>query len=166
MSTIIFGPPSPRDDADSGRIVRRLKRDHNGRAMPLSHRVRARLRDEFAHRKISQRKLADRLTKATGEVYTQSKVHKILTGQVQLLVDDLERLADLLGWTVVETVRDQGREFVADLTPSELKLLTLLRENPPVLAIVQAMTDEFSRRQPQRKPGRRTVRERMATRED
>lgn len=146
-------------ESDSGPIVRLRFRAQNGRCMRLSQRVRTRLRDELGHLKISQRVTAERLTTQTGELWTQSKVHKILTGQVQLLVDDMELLAGIVGVTLVELTREPGREFVADLTPSELRLLNAIRDNPEMLAHVMGIIGAAQRR----KPSRRTVRERMAS---
>jgi hypothetical protein len=115
----------------------------------------------LTHRHISQRTAAERLSQQTGDEWSQSKVHKILTGQVQLLADDLADLAALAHLSMVDLVREPGREFVADLTPSELKLLEAVRDAPRMLPIVLDLIGEAERR----KPGRRTIRERMKRKE-
>src|SRR5574340_95333 len=92
-------------------------RDHT-----LADRVRRRLREEMAARHITQRDLAG----LTG--WSQSKIAKILNANVQLLVDDFAAIAWAMDLSYVECVREQGYEFVADLTPTELKALNRLRE--------------------------------------
>jgi hypothetical protein len=131
---------------------------------PVSRRIRQKLRDQLAHRKISQRALALRLSRNTGEHWSQSKVHKILTGQVQLLVDDLSLMAAEAGFSLVELVREPGRELVVDMTPTEMRLITAMRESPRFMA---AMAEAVrSMEQLAQKPGRRTIKERMAEPED
>jgi transcriptional regulator with XRE-family HTH domain len=132
---------------------------------PLSRRVRQRLRDELTRRKISQRILAQRLSRNTGEEWSQSKVHKILTGQVQLLVDDMELIAAEAGLNLVEIIREPGRELVADLTPTEMRLIVSMREHPKFMhsmAETLRSIEEYAKA----KPGRRTIRERMADDKD
>ena len=135
--------------------------DTDGDVFEVSQRVRARVRDELAHRRISQRIAAERLSQFTGETWTQSKVHKILTGQVQLLVDDLAAFARLLDLSLAEVMREPGREFVADLTPSELRLLEAVRDAPKMIPLILDLIGEAEKR----KPGRRTIRERMRRKE-
>lgn len=139
-----------------------MKQHDTDRWMTVAQRVRARLRDELSHRHISQRMAAEKLTSLTGELWTQSKVHKILTGQVNLLVDDMDALARILGMSLVDLVREPGRELVADLTPSELKLLESARDSPRTMQLIADLIGEAERR----KPGRRTIRERMRNKED
>jgi hypothetical protein len=123
----------------------------------VSQRVRARVRDELTHRRISQRVAAERLEQYTSEPWSQSKVHKILTGQVQLMVDELAAFARVLDLSLADLMREPGREFVADLTPSELKVLEAIRERPEMIPHLLAIVGS----PPPRKPGRRTIRERM-----
>jgi transcriptional regulator with XRE-family HTH domain len=131
---------------------------------PVSRRIRQKLRDQLAHRKISQRDLAARLYRTTGEEWSQSKVHKILTGQVELKVDDLALMAAEAGLSLVELVREPGRELVVDMTPTEMRLITAMRESPRFMA---AMAEAVrSMEQLAQKPGRRTIKERMAEPQD
>jgi hypothetical protein len=127
----------------------------------VSQRVRARVRDELAHRKISQRVAAERLEQYTAEPWSQSKVHKILTGEVELKVDDLAALARVLDLSLADVMREPGREFVADLTPSELRLIEAVGEKPRILPALLEIVGEPERR----KPGRRTINERMRRKE-
>ena len=124
-------------------------------------RVRARVRDELAHRKISQRVAAERLSLMTGELWTQSKVHKILTGQVELTFRDLVWFVRLLDLSLPEVVREPGREFVADMDPSEFGLLERVRDAPKLTHLLVDLIGEVEKR----KPGRRTIRERMKRKE-
>lgn len=91
-------------------------------AMARSDQARRRVRDEMDRKKLSQRDVAGILG------WTQSRVGKVLTGRVQLLVDDLEALCFAVGLHLTEAVRDPGLEFVADMTPSELRLLERFRQ--------------------------------------
>lgn len=100
--------------------------------MTTSDRVRKRLRDEIEARGISQRAIADKLTGLTGEIWTQSKVGKVLTGYVELKIDDADHIANASGITLTEAVRDRGLEFYAELTPSEMRVIELLRRRGPL----------------------------------
>ena len=132
--------------------------------MPLTfvERVRALVRDELAHRHISQRVAAERLAQYTGEPWSQSKVHKILTGQVEFSLADLAAFARILDLSIPQITREPGREFVGDLTPSEFKALEALREMSPrrLAAILEIIGEPEPR-----KPGRRTIHERMRRKE-
>jgi len=87
--------------------------------------ARRRLREEMKRKKLTQRDLAGMLD------WSQSRVAKILTGRVGLLVDDLESLCFALGLTLTEAIRDHGLEFAAEMTPTELRILETMRELPP-----------------------------------
>lgn len=115
---------------------------------PPAQRICARLRDEFAHKKISQRAIAERLTTRTGEVWSQPAVHKILTGQVRLTVNDLFLLAELAGLSPVELVRQPGLEFVADLAPTELTIIQAMRDRPELVALIAAVVGPPTPRAP------------------
>jgi transcriptional regulator with XRE-family HTH domain len=102
----------------------------------LSEDVRLRLREEMGRQKVSQRDVAGLLD------WSQSKVAHVLTGRVELNVDDLAAFCFALRLSVVEAVRDQGLEFVADLTPTELRFLERIRQvPPPVLDAVKTLVD-------------------------
>jgi len=136
---------------------------HYGIVMPLpliSARIRADLRDRLAHRRLSQRAIAAQASRLLDEQWTQSRVHKILTGYVSLHVDDLQVLAHIAGVTLTELVREPGREYVADLTPSELRLLRAVRDNPTTLEPFLALAKPVPIT-----PTRRTIRERMTRHE-
>lgn len=89
-----------------------------------SEDVRLRIRDEMARQKVSQRDVADLLG------WSQSKVAHILTGHVEMNVDDLAEMCSALRLSLTEAVRDRGLEFCADLTPTELRMLERLRQLP------------------------------------
>ncbi|HXU05231.1 MAG TPA: hypothetical protein VN903_29935 [Polyangia bacterium] len=129
--------------------------------MDVLQRVRARVRDELAHRRISQRVAAERLSLHTGELWTQSKVHKILTGEVGLQFVDLVAFARVIDISLVELVRDPGLEFSAEMTPSEMKLVAAVRDKPRILPALLEIVGEPD----PRKPGRLTIRERMRRKE-
>lgn len=96
-----------------------------------SERVRMRLEEERKARGYSQRDLAELLTRhsQTNEVWTQSKVAKVLGGKVQLTVDDADAIAAELKVYLSEAVRDRGLEFYAEMTPMELRVLDGLRKS-------------------------------------
>jgi transcriptional regulator with XRE-family HTH domain len=102
--------------------------------MTAAERTRQRLREELIARDISQRDLADALSKRGGtELCTQSKISKVLSGRVALRVDDADAIATAAGISLTEAVRDRGIEFCAEMTPSELRVLELLRQRPEFL---------------------------------
>lgn len=90
----------------------------------LSEQVRLRLREEMARKAMSQRDVAGVLG------WSQSRVAHILTGRVEMSVDDLAEFAFGLSISPTEAVRDHGLEFCADMTPSELRFLEALRQLP------------------------------------
>lgn len=120
--------------------------------------IRLRLREALYQRQISQRKLAAQLEADTGDTWTQSRLHKVLTGRVELRLDDLARIAAAAGLSLVDLVREPGRELVADLTPTELRLIHALRDHP---AIMRPLVDVVATLTPTRKPPRAILRERM-----
>lgn len=93
-------------------------------AMTLNERTRQRLRDEKARLALSERDLAG-FTK-----WTQSRVAQKLSGRTPITLDELETLCFALGIQPTEAVRDRGLEFVAEMTPTELRLLELIRRLP------------------------------------
>lgn len=98
-----------------------------------SDRVRARLKEELRARDISQRELADALSRHTDDYWTQSKVGKVLNGNVELKVDDADAIAKVAGIFLTEAVRDRGLEFYAEMTPTELRVLERMRQRPNLL---------------------------------
>lgn len=92
--------------------------------MALNERVRQRLREEKSHRKLSERDIAGFVE------WSQSKVAYKFSGRTPITLDELESLCFALGIQPTEAVRDRGLEFVADLTPTELRLLELIRHLP------------------------------------
>lgn len=97
----------------------------------LAQRVRQRLIDERSAQRVSQRELVRRINAQRPEEWSQSKLAKVLTGAVELKMDDVECIGEALGLTMVEVVRDRGLEFVADLAPHELRILERLRNLRP-----------------------------------
>lgn len=89
--------------------------------LDLNDRVRERLREEKASRKISERDLAAFCR------WSQSKVAQKLGGHTAITLNELETLCQALGISPTEAVRDRGLEFVADLTPTELRVLEIIR---------------------------------------
>lgn len=100
----------------------------------LADRARLRLREEMSRKHLSQRDLADLLK------WSQSRVARALTGRSGIALDDLEALCFGVGLSVVEAVRDHGLEFLADMTPTELRILERIRQLPtPVLDAVMTL---------------------------
>lgn len=84
--------------------------------------------------KLVQREVADILE------WSQSRLAKILTGRISLTVDDLEALCFAVGLSMVEVLRDRGMEFMAEMTPTELRIVNRIRELPqPVTDAVLTM---------------------------
>ena len=92
-----------------------------------SEDIRIRLRDEMSRQRLSQRDVAGMLG------WSQSKVAHILTGHVEMNVDDLAEMCSVLRLSLTEAVRDRGLEFCADLTPTELRILERVRQLPSSL---------------------------------
>jgi transcriptional regulator with XRE-family HTH domain len=89
-------------------------------------RALARIRDAMKAQGVSQRALAERLN------CSQGRVAKILKGRIRLTVEDLEEVAAAVGLQLVETIRNRGVEFFAELTPTELRVIELMREHPHI----------------------------------
>jgi transcriptional regulator with XRE-family HTH domain len=96
-------------------------------AADLSIRVRQRLRLRMAEKRYTQRDVAG----LTG--WSQSRIAKVLSGRTAVDIDELGAFCAALGMSPVETVRDPGLEFVADLTPYELRVLERFRAIDPKL---------------------------------
>lgn len=107
--------------------------------MTPAERAVLRIREEMTARNISQRDLADRLN------CSQGRIAKMLNGHVELRLNDAEELAQAVGLTLVEVIRDRGLEFYAEMTPTEVRMLERLRQRPSamqgVLYILELRTD-------------------------
>lgn len=90
----------------------------------LKDRVRERLREAKHDQGLSERDLADLLR------WSHSKVAKKLTGRTEITLDELEALCGAVSISPTEAVRDRGLEFVAEMTPTELRRLELIRRLP------------------------------------
>lgn len=109
--------------------------------MTASARARLRLREEMLARDVSQRDLADAMTKRSDELWSQSRVGKVLTGKVETRLDDIALMAECLGLTVSEVVRDRGLEFYAEMAPSEVRIIEGLRRLPQFVSpLLQLLT--------------------------
>lgn len=93
--------------------------------MTLAEQVRLRIREEMTHRKMSQRDVAGLLG------WSQSRVAHLLTGRVEMSVEDVAGFGFALGLQPTEIVRDRGMEFVAEMTPTELRLFERIRQLTP-----------------------------------
>lgn len=65
--------------------------------------------------------------------WSQSRVAKVLNGRTAVDVDELGEFCAAVELSPVETIRDPGLEFVADLTPYELRMLERFRAIDPKL---------------------------------
>lgn len=107
--------------------------------MTLSDRARTRLIEVRKQRNIGQQELADMITHQTGELWTQSRVGKLLSGAVELRLDDADAMAHALGLPMTEVIRDRGMEFYADLTPTQLRIVEYCRQSPELAQHVLAV---------------------------
>lgn len=87
----------------------------------LNTRVRNRLRDEKAKLKLSETDIAGQLQ------WSQPRVAQKLTGRTPITLNELESLCFAMGISPSECVRDRGLEFMAEMTPTELRALEQLR---------------------------------------
>lgn len=104
----------------------------------VADRVRVRLLEQMRKQKVSQRDLSG-LLGGTRAGWSHGRVAKILTGRTDLKVDDLAAICFVLDFSIVEALRDRGLEFMAEMTPSELDVLTLMRERNAVDSILYLM---------------------------
>jgi transcriptional regulator with XRE-family HTH domain len=93
-----------------------------------AERALLRVRAEMARKKMSQRDVAGILD------WSQSRVSKNLNERIELGVNDLGDLCFAVGISLTEAVRDQGLEFCAELTPTEVRVLEGLRHIPQGLS--------------------------------
>jgi transcriptional regulator with XRE-family HTH domain len=100
-----------------------------------STRARERIRLEMHRLKLNQADLANQIN------WTQSKVSKVLNGDTELAVEDLDALCFAVNLRITEAVRDHGMEFCAELTPTELRIVEGLRHRGPdvVAAILKLL---------------------------
>lgn len=114
----------------------------------LAERARARIRDEMSRKKLSQRDVAGLLGG-----WSQSRVAKLLTGRVEIGLTDLDSLCFAVGLSPVEAIRDHGLEFLAEMTPTELRILERLRQipKPTVDALIQILDMHKTTRMEQRR---------------
>jgi len=106
--------------------------------MTVAERALKRIREEMTERHLSQRDLADQLQ------CSQSRVAKILGLGVKLRVDDLSALAQAVRLPLLETIRDRGLEFYAEMTPSELRIIERVRQRPELLPAILTILDAQS----------------------
>lgn len=122
--------------------------------------IRLRLRDLLTARGISQPRLCKLLSEATGEKWLVQRLGKVLNGHIRLTVEDMVLMCRVADISLVELVRDPGRELVADLTPSELRMVQATRDYPNILLPVMTLVNEMAGRM-RRPSSRETVRDQM-----
>lgn len=110
-----------------------------------AERVRQKVIALMDERGYSQREMARRLERS------QPWVAKVIRGPLKagqdVRLEDLDDVALALGVTAVELVRDHGLEFVANLTPSEMRMLQQIRKLPAhVIEAVRVLIDAPNRR--------------------
>ena len=132
---------------------------HNASDMAPADHIRLRFRELLHEKGVSQSTLCERLEKRTGERWRESRLSKLLNGRIVFVVDDLVLMAECADISLVELFRAKGREFVADLAPSELRVLHAMRDMPRtgqlLIDLVNSLTPE------KRKTPRQVIRERM-----
>lgn len=92
--------------------------------MTLNDRARLRLREQKAVRDVTERDIAGFVK------WSQSKVAQKLLGVTPITLNELESLCFALNVRPTEVVREQGLEFCAEMTPTELRLLETIRALP------------------------------------
>jgi transcriptional regulator with XRE-family HTH domain len=90
----------------------------------LNERARQRLREEKDRLKLGERDIAA----FTG--WSRAKVNQKLAGTTDITLNDLQALCEAMRLPPSEAVRDRGLEFCAEMTPTELRILELLRHLP------------------------------------
>lgn len=120
----------------------------------LSERVRDRVREEMKRQKMSQRDIAGLLR------WSQSRVAHILTGRVEMGVQDLEGFGFALGLSLPELVRDRGMEFCAEMTPTEFRFHERVRaltqeQRDAILTVVGIKRDDMRSASQPRPPRKR-----------
>lgn len=101
--------------------------------MTVADRALLRIREEMTTRQLTQRDMAERLK------CSQGRIAKLLNGHTELRLNDIAELAQSVGLSLVEVIRDRGLEFFAELTPTEVRILELLRLNPHTLQGVMVL---------------------------
>lgn len=111
------------------------------------------VREAMEKRGLTQRDVAGII----GNHWSQGRVQKLLTHQVELRVDDLAALCFAVGISLSEAVRDRGLEFYAEMTPTELRLFERIRDLTPdqrsaLMTILNVKPGPEARRSKKRKP--------------
>ena len=92
-----------------------------------ANRALRRITEEMSAKNLNQTDVAGILG------WGPSRVSKILKRKIVLTVDDMAALCFAVSISPVEAVRDHGLEFCAEMTPSELRLVELLRQQSHTL---------------------------------
>jgi hypothetical protein len=100
-----------------------------------SDRVRQRIRDEMHRTGLNQRDLAKQLN------WSHGRLSKVLVGRTSLKYDDLVEVCDMIGLRLVEAVRDHGLEFVATMTPTELRVHERYRQYVHLQPAIELILD-------------------------
>lgn len=120
----------------------------------LSEQARTRIREEMKRQRLVQRDIAGMLS------WSQSRVAKVLTGRVALLLDDLAALCFALSVSIVDVLRDRGMEFCSEMTPTELRIHESMRalsqnKRTAVMTLLDIMPAEPKRAIPKVAPRQR-----------
>lgn len=91
----------------------------------LNDRVREKLRTEKDRLEMTELDIAGIVG------WSQSKVAQKLRGRTPITLDELEAMCFAFSMMPSEAVRDQGFEFVAEMTPLELRLFQMIRKLSP-----------------------------------
>lgn len=97
----------------------------------VTQRILTRIQEEMARLELSQRDVA------AFSGLSESKISKLRHGVLDLGLEDAGKLSAAVGLSLTEAVRDRGMEFCAEMTPTEMRFLELLR------AMTQADRDAF-----------------------
>jgi len=131
---------------------------HSQNCTVTAEELRLRLRESLHKRGVSQAELVKRLSAASGEEWLVAHASKSINGHIRLRVEDLLLIALVADLSLVELFREPGRELVADLTPTELRLIHALRDHPEIM---RPLVDVVLKLTPTRKTPRAILRDRM-----
>lgn len=95
-----------------------------------AERVRERLNHWLAVTKLTQREFADTVKKS------QVWVKKILHGEHEVRLADLDVVADAMRTTASELVRADDERYQLELSPTEVRVIEKLRRKPDLFGAV------------------------------
>lgn len=112
-----------------------------------AERVRDCLRDWLDTTGVTQKELATDLNK------TQVWLQKVLKGENDVRLRDLDGIADALRTTASDLVRGEDERYRVELAPTEMRIIEKMRHRPAIREHVAALLNIPA--EPKSQPGRR-----------